>query len=345
MTLSQAKGHHGGFEMKQVFVGAFALSLVVCATKADAQDVTLNLSNEYSATSIHGVGDARFAETISALTNGSVEVVVHFGGALGYKSADHFDAVGEGALEIADTYGGALGGIDPLFLVSSLPFLVTTVEEAQILYEVSEPYFQQVFESNDQVLLYASPWPPSGLWGREPMDSVTALENVRIRTYDKNGTTALNELGAAAVRLSWADVVPSIATGAIDAVLTSAEGGVSASFWEHFDTFTEIYNYAIPLNFVHMSRDVFDNLSSDQQDAVLTAARETRDANWAAVPDRLAETYSDLQANNVTVVSADDDGYRDALKAAGDAAMTEWLEATGEEGQALIAAFRERMDQ
>ena len=44
---------------------------------------------------------------------GSVEVVVHYGGALGYKSADHFDAVGEGALEIADTYGGALGGIDP----------------------------------------------------------------------------------------------------------------------------------------------------------------------------------------------------------------------------------------
>ena len=256
-------------------IGAAALALSAGSTYA--ADVTLNLSNEYSATSIHGVGDARFAELVAEKSGGSVEIVVHYGGALGYKSADHFDAVGEGALEIADTYGGALGGIDPLFLISSLPFLVTTVEEAKLLFEVSEPEFQKVFEDNNQILLYASPWPPSGLWGKEAMDSTAALSGVKIRTYDKNGTTALNDLGAAAVRLSWADVVPSISTGAIDAVLTSAEGGVSSSFWEYFDTFTEIYNYAIPLNFVHISRDVFDDLTEEQQAAILEAAAETRD--------------------------------------------------------------------
>ena len=260
------------------FLPICAAALALSAGSTYAADVTLNLSNEYSATSIHGVGDARFAELVAEKSGGSVEIVVHYGGALGYKSADHFDAVGEGALEIADTYGGALGGIDPLFLISSLPFLVTTVEEAKLLYEVSEPEFQKVFEDNNQILLYASPWPPSGLWGKEAMDSTAALSGVKIRTYDKNGTTALNDLGAAAVRLSWADVVPSISTGAIDAVLTSAEGGVSSSFWEYFDTFTEIYNYAIPLNFVHISRDVFDDLTEEQQAAKL-AKQAKREAN------------------------------------------------------------------
>ena len=111
-----------------------------------------------------------------------------------------------------------------MFLISSLPFLVTTVEEAELLYKVwPSPSSRRVFEENDQVLLYASPWPPSGIWAQDAMDSTAALAGLTIRTYDKNGTTALNELGAAAIRLSWADVVPSISTGAIDAVLTSAE--------------------------------------------------------------------------------------------------------------------------
>ncbi len=140
--------------------------------------------------------------------------------------------------------------------------------------------FKKVFEENNQILLYASPWPPSGNWAREAMDSSAALAGLNIRTYDKNGATALNEMGAAAVRLSWADLVPSISTGAIGAVLTFAEGGVSGSFWEHFDTFTEIYNFSIPLNFVHISKDTFDGLFEDQQAAVLEAAAEIRDQNW-----------------------------------------------------------------
>ncbi|WP_299778280.1 TRAP transporter substrate-binding protein [uncultured Roseobacter sp.] len=321
-----------------LFASVAALSLMTAGT-VSAQDVTLNLSNEYSATSIHGVGDARFADLVKEKSGGSVEVIVHYGGALGYKSADHFDAVGEGALEIADTYGGALGGIDPLFLISSLPFFVTTVEEAALLYKVSEPELKKVFEENNQILLYASPWPPSGIWARDGVDSAAALDGLKIRTYDKNGTTALNEMGAAAVRLSWADVVPSISTGAIDAVLTSAEGGVSGSFWEHFDTFTEIYNYAIPLNFVHISKDVFDDLSAEQQAAVLEAAAETREANWAAIPDRLGTTYGQLEENKVTVVTSANDEYRSALQTAGKAALNDWLESTGERGQALIDAF------
>lgn len=327
----------------QFFAGLMGLTIAIAGNAAFAADIKLNLSNEYSATSIHGVGDARFAELVKDKTDGTVEVIVHYGGSLGFKSADHFDAVGEGALEIADTYGGALGGIDPLFLVSSLPFLVTTVEEAKALYEVSEPEFKKLFEENDQILLYASPWPPSGLWGRGPMDNSAALKGVKTRTYDKNGTTALNTLGAAAVRLSWADVVPSISTGAIDAVLTSAEGGVSSSFWEHFDTFTEIYNYAIPLNFVHMSKATYDKLTVEQQKAVLEAAAETRDQNWGAIPDRLKKTYADLAANNVTVVTSDDQTYRAELQTAGKAALDDWLSSTGDRGQALIDAFNAKV--
>ncbi|MFQ8433561.1 TRAP transporter substrate-binding protein [Amaricoccus sp. W119] len=322
------------------------LGAAVTATVASgvtAQEITLNLSNEYAANSIHGVGDARFAEVVAEETDGEVEIIVHYGGALGYKSADHFDAVGEGALEIADTYGGALGGIDPLFLVSSLPFLVADIDEARLLYEASEASFERIFEENDQILLYASPWPPSGIWGEVPFDNQAALSGVKIRTYDKNGTTTLNQLGANAVRMSWADVVPASSTGAIDAVLSSAEGGVSSSFSDYYDTYTEIFDYAIVLNFVHMSRFVFDDLSEEQRQGVLRAAERVSAENWAAVPDRLAATYRQLEEQNVTVVTSTDPTYRDALRAAGQTTLDEWLADTGPEGQEIIDAFKAKL--
>lgn len=322
-----------------------SLSLAMTSLQSNAADVTLNLSNEYSATSIHGVGDTRFSELVDKYSQGEVEVVVHYGGALGYKSADHFDAVAEGALEIADTYGGALGGIDPIFLVSSLPFLLTSVDEAKVLYDESVSEFNKVFEENDQILLYASPWPPSGIWASEAKDSVSSIKNTKIRTYDKNGTLAFNELGASAVRLSWADVVPAVSTNAIEAVLTSAEGGVSSGFWEYFDTFTNIYNYAIPLNFVHMSKDVFDGLTEKQKQAILKASEETREQNWMAVAERLKKTYKDLEQNNVKVVESSNDDYKLALQAAGEAALSEWLESTGDRGKQIIDSYRKNVPQ
>jgi len=168
--------------MKKTIIASLmslALALSSSTAFAAADIIKLNLSNEYSATSIHGVGDTRFANLVKQKTGGSVEVIVHFGASLGFKSADHFDAVGEGSLEIADTYAGSLGGINPLFLVSSLPFLATTVDEARVLYEVAEPYLKKIFKENGQILLYASPWPPSGLWGKKPFDNTAALKMVR----------------------------------------------------------------------------------------------------------------------------------------------------------------------
>ncbi|WP_084657724.1 TRAP transporter substrate-binding protein [Natronohydrobacter thiooxidans] len=315
------------------------LTASILAGNAAAQAVTLNLSNEYAANSIHGVGDASFAEAVAEETGGEVEIIVHYGGALGYKSADHFDAVGEGALEIANTFGGALGGLDPLFLVSSLPFLVTTVEDARLLYQASEERFREIFDDGDQILLYASPWPPSGLWGRKPMNNRDSLQGVKIRTYDRNGTIALNILGANAITMSWADVVPAISTGAIDAVLSSAEGGVSSSFGDYFNSYTEIYNYAIPLNFVHMNRVIFNDLTESQQEGIMRAAARVNEVIWAAIPDRLEATYQQLADQNITVVASDNEEFRVALQEAGETTLLEWLAVTGEDGQSIIDAF------
>ena len=299
---------------------------------------TWDLANEYNATSIHAEGDVFFADRLKESSGGAIEIVHHFGGALGYKSLDQFDAVGDGAIPIADTYVGPLGGIDPMFLLPSLPFLAKTAEEAALLYEVAKPYYDEIFAANNQKLLYSSPWPPSGIWANKPVASLADLANLKIRTYDANGTITLKAAGAAPIQLSWADVVPQLSTGGIDAVLTSAESGANAKFWEHLSHFTEI-NYAMPLNMLHINLDVFEGLSPELQQAVLEAAEATSERNWEAVLKRVEANYADMEQNGMTLVPEVPEGFLGALNEAGREALDDWLAKTGDKGRAIIEAY------
>jgi len=320
---------------------AAAAALALGAAPAAADVTKWDMANEYNATSNHGEGDTFFANLLKEKSRGQIEITLHFGASLGYKSKDQLDAVGDGAIPIADTYVGPLGGIDPMFLLPSLPFLAATTEEAATLFEVAKPYYEAIFAANNQKLLYASPWAPSGIWAKKPVDNIAALKNLKIRTYDPNGTITLQEAGAAPIQLSWADVVPQLGTGGIEAVLTSAEGGTNAKFWEHLSHFTEI-NYAMPLNMVHINLDVFNGLSPELQKAVLDAAAETSAHNWKGVDARNQSNYATMRENGMTVVTGVSPEYLKALNAAGQRALDEWLVKTGDKGRAIIAEYKKR---
>ena len=319
-----------------------ALLLSALVFSGAARAVSLDMTNEYEANSIHGEGDRFFADRVRAISDGAAEITLHPGGSLGLKSKDHLDAVSDGVVPIADTLGGALAGADPLFLASSLPFLARDPGEARELYLAAKPAYERFFAANGQILLYASPWPPSGIWAAAPVDGAEKLTGLKIRTYDANGTRTFIEAGASPIQLSWADVVPQLATGGIAAVLTSAEGGVNASFWEHLESFTEI-NYAMPLNFVHMSRGVFDGLAAGERDAILRAAAESDARNWKAMEARVRGNYKTLAEKGVTVAREVSPEMRARLSAAAKKVADEWLKKTGAAGRAILDDFGKRV--
>ncbi len=323
--------------MKAVFRTAVLVGAVAFAASASAQ-IKWDMANEYNDTSIHAEGDKVFSSTLKKLTNGGIEITHHFGGSIGFKSKDQLDAVGDGALPIADTYVGPLGGIDPMFLLPSLPFLAKTTDEARKLYEAARPEYEKIFADNNQKLLYASPWPPSGIWAGKPVDSADALSGLKIRTYDANGTITLKEANAAPIQLSWADVVPQLSTGGIQAVLTSAEGGTNAKFWEHLSHFTEV-SYAMPLNMVHLNLDTFNDLSDAHKQAVLESAKAAETHVWSLVTERVAGNYKDMKAAGMTVVTGVDPAFLGKLNAAGAKAREEWLSKTGDKGKAILADY------
>jgi TRAP-type C4-dicarboxylate transport system substrate-binding protein len=319
-------------------LAAIGLIAGLAAQPGLAADINWDMANEYNDTSIHAEGDKVFSAKLAELTDGAIEITHHFGGSIGFKSKDQLDAVGDGALPIADTYVGPLGGIDPMFLLPSLPFLAKTPEEARNLFEAARSDYDAVFAANNQKLLWASPWPPSGIWAKKPVPDMDALSGLKIRTYDANGTITLQAAQASPIQLSWADVVPQLSTGGIEAVLTSAEAGANAKFWEHLDHFTEV-NYAMPLNMVHINLDTWNDLSPAHQEAVMNAASAAEDYVWGVVVTRVAENYEQMASAGMTVVTDVDPAFLSTLREAGDKARAEWLEKTGPAGQAILDAY------
>lgn len=293
----------------------------------------------YNATSAQAQSDMRFIERLAELTDGAVSITLHPGGALGYAAQDHFDAVSDGAVQLADTLSGNMVSIDPLFGLTSLPFVAQSFEEARRLWDTARPYYDEIFASHGQKLLFATPDIPTGVWADRPITSIEDLRSLRIRTYDLNGTVTLQAAGASPLQIAWGDVVPQLATNGIDAVLTGLEGGMLLALWEYVPYFTEL-NYAMPLHMAHVNLDEFERLDTEIQNAVDQAAEETIEHIWTTQPERVETSTRIVEEHGGTIVSDVDQGFRDALSVAAEEPLNRWLDATGERGAELIAAYR-----
>jgi TRAP-type C4-dicarboxylate transport system substrate-binding protein len=305
----------------------------------DVAGLTWTMPNEYPATSIPGEGDQHFARALRERSQGRIEIVHRFDASAGYRSRDLLQAIGSGAVPIGDTYMGALGDIDPIFLLPSLPFVSTTPDEARRLEAIARPYYERALARHNQKLLYTSPWPAAGLWAKTPVDSVAALRGLRIRTADANGVVTFKAAGAAPVQISFADALPRIKAGTIDAVLSSGDGGAGARLWEMLDHFTAI-DYGMTMSMVTVNLDAWNALPPDLKTAVTEAASAASQRQWTEIGTRVSANYARMKANGVTITTTLPDAYRAALRTAGQAAVDDWTARMGADGAAILAAYR-----
>jgi len=327
---------------RRTLLNLSAGAFLVLAAVAQADTIRWDMPNEYGATSLPAEADRLFTERVKEKSGGKIVITNHFGGALGYKSRDHWSAVEDGAVPIASTFTGVFSGIDPIFQIQGLPFVATNPEEAKALLDAMRPWLEAAFAKGGQKYLLSSPWTPVGIWAKKKITDAEGIRNLKIRSYDKNGTLTLKNAGAAAIQLSWADVVPALSTGTIEAVLTSDEGGLSAKFHEYMDHFHHV-GFTMATNTIHMSQAAFDDLSPELRQAVLGAAAEAEVEAWANINERIALNAKRMGENGVTSVSGVPAALIEHLRASGAPVTAEWRGVFGEEEADKIFARYDEM--
>jgi TRAP-type C4-dicarboxylate transport system substrate-binding protein len=296
------------------------------------------LANEYPANSITAESDELFAKLVADATQGKVSIVAMPGGKLGYKSREQLRAVESGQVAMADTFAGAAADSDPLFGLATLPFLAGDVAQARALYAAARPVYEAAFAKRGQKLLYATPWPPSGLWTRTRATSVDAMKSLAVRTYDKTGTDLFTRLGAKAAVVSFNDLPAKLQSGEVNAALSSGDGSAATRLWDVLKHFDEI-GYAIPLSFTTVNLDKWEGLDPLTRRRVEAAAARAEETVWRGLEQRNAENHERMRVHGVAIYTAADfDAALPAqLREAARAAWDEWAAQAGPEGAALLA--------
>ncbi len=286
----------------------------------------------------HTKGVVRFADLVKAKSGGKLEIVVHPGGALGFKGAEILRVVRDGTLPIAEVLMGNVQGDEPIFGLTSLPLLAGSYDDAWRLYQIAKPYYEKALERNNAKLLYAVPWPPSGLYAKKLLKSTADFKGLKVRTYDANSAEFVRLLGAEGIAIPFSELYTALSTGLVNAVLTSTVTGVDAKLWEVTNYFHRI-NYAYPLNMVIVNKAMFERLPKDVQEAVLAAAKQVEEEQWKN--SKKADLASELALKNhgMTVVKNISPELQEAMKSAAKKLWDKWLALAGEEGKAIFKAY------
>jgi TRAP-type C4-dicarboxylate transport system substrate-binding protein len=307
----------------------------VFATRASSfAQVSWSMATDYPRDSMSGAGIVTFSQELARTSNSELIVTPAFDGG-GIKASQALTAISGGSLQAGDVFGGVAGATDPLFLLSSLPFLTKSIADARRLYDAARLSYDATFTRLGLKLLYVTPWPPSGIWAKVPVRTPDDVARLHIRTYDATSTTVMNALGAHAQSLTFNEAMPLLKDGSIDAVLSSGDGGAGRKLWEYLPVYTKL-EYAFPLSFATMNRPLYEALVPKLRDAVDAAAAQTQTAQWQAIETRLARNEATMRANGVTIVGNISPELRKKAMAAGAAAVAAWKSQIGAPARAIF---------
>jgi len=293
-------------------------------------------ATEYPSGSIPAEGLATFARECAARDGPAITPLTD--APAGIRSAAMPEAVAAARFAVGDAFAGALGGLDPVLVLSSLPFLATSLDAARRLRDAAKPAYTRILAARGLTLLWTTPWPATGLWSRAPLVGPDSLRGLRIRAYDAAGAEALTRAGATAEVLSFAAVADRLAAGTLDAVLSSGDGGAGRRLWDHLPHFTMI-GYAMPISVAFAATAALSALPSAERTASFEAAIATEAAQWRLITTRGEANFATMRANNVTIAEPPPP-LLDALRAAAAPAEAAWVASTGAEGAAILARFR-----
>lgn len=316
-----------------------AVALLLLYPAATRAQTVWDMPTEYPENAMPGVGLAAFAKHVAESSTGKLQIKPSFDASAGIKSAGMLAAIAEGRVPAGDAFAGALENEDAIFALPSLPFLVTSTADAKRLADIARPFLAAALQKKGLRLLYLTPWPPSGIWSKAPLKAPADLTGLSIRTYDKTSSAVFSGVGAKAALISFADTMPKLVDGSLNAVLSSGDGGAGRKLWEYLPWFSEI-TYSLPLSVASVNQTVFDGLSPELREAVDAAGRQTEIDLWLALATRLQENYQRMRQNGVTIDTTPAPALVAALQAGAVDAQHAWCAKSGPLCVQVLDAFK-----
>ncbi len=321
---------------RRLFSIALTGSALLFAAAAQAQ-TKWDLPAAYPATNFHSVNLAQFAADVDKASGGKLKITVHPNASL-FKAPEIKRAVQGGQAQAGEILLANFSNEWAIYAADGLPFLADSYDESMKLYRAQRPLMEKKLADQGMVLLYSVAWPPQGIYSKKPINSVADLKGSKWRAYSPT-TARIGELvGAQPVTVQAAELAQALATGVVEANMTSGATGVDSKLFEHLKYYYDVQAW-LPKNAVIVNKRAFDALDKPTQEAVVKAAAAAEARGWAESRKVNEDTLATLKKNGMEVLPPSAQLKAD-MKRVGDTILKEWLDRAGAEGKALLDAYR-----
>ena len=306
------------------------------AATALAQTVW-DMPTPYPASNFHTENIQQFVNEVVTATGGKLKITVHPGGSL-FKAPEIKRAVQGGQAQIGEILLSGYANEGPVFGADGVPFLATSYPEAKKLWFAQRPVLEAKLAKQGIKLLYSVPWPPQGIFSKNPINSAADLKGVKWRAYSPQTSRIAELVGAQPVTIQAAELSQALATGAVAAFMTSGATGYDSKVWEQVKYFYDVQAW-LPKNAVIVSQKAFDALDKGAQEALLKAAAAAEERGWKLSEEKTRFYLNELVKNGMTV-SPPSPTLKADLKKVGETMIAEWVKSAGADGQAILDAYR-----
>lgn len=296
-----------------------------------------DLPAAYPATNFHSVNLAQFAADVDQFSGGKLKITVHPGASL-FKAPEIKRAVQGGQAQIGEILLAAYQNEWQMFGADGLPFLATSYDESWKLYQAQKPILQRKLNEQGMMLLYTVAWPPQGIYSKKPLASAADLRGAKWRAYSPATSRIAELVGAQPVTVQAAELSQALATGVVEANMTSGATGVDSKLFEHLKFYYDVQAW-LPKNAIIVNKRAFDALDAPTRDAVTKAAAAAEQRGWDASKKVNTDTLQILKNNGMAVEPPSAQLKADMQKV-GETMVKEWLDKAGPEGAELMQAFR-----
>lgn len=321
--------------MKSSHLVAAAAGLCL-AWAANAQ-TKWDMPTAYPPSNFHTENIMQFVADVDKASGGKLKITVHSNASL-FKANEIKRAVQTDQAQIGEILISGYSNEDPIFGVDSIPFLATSYADAEKLWKASKKAIEDRFAKQGMRVLYAVPWPPQGIYSNKPINTIADMKGLKMRSYNP-ATSRIAELaGAQPVTIQAAELAQAMATGAVNANITSGATGYDSKAWEQVKYFYDAQAW-LPKNIVFVNDKAFGALDKAAQDAVLKAAADAEARGWKTSQEK-TKWYLEQLAKNGMTVAPPSPALSGDLKKIGETMTAEWIKQAGPDGQSIIDAYK-----
>jgi TRAP-type C4-dicarboxylate transport system substrate-binding protein len=323
-------------KMKPLFKSSLAVLAIFISSTVSAE-TRWNMATPYVDATHHTQNIKQFASDVKEATKGELTIQVHSGGSL-IKHKEIARAVRSRQVQMGEIFAGILGNDDPVFKLDNLPFLATDFVQAKKLYDTTKASMQAKLDKDGMILLYSVPWPPQGIYSKQPINTIDDLKGTKMRAYSPMLSRLSVLLGANPTTVQTVEIPQAFSTGIIDVMITSPTTGISSQAWDYVKHYTDVQAW-IPKNIVIVNKREFLRLDKATQTALLAVAAKAEARGWEMAKRETTEKTKQLSEMGI-IVQQPSVKLMDAFKAVGDTLTAEWKKEAGKKGEAILVEYQ-----